>query len=134
MMFFGHMIDEPIRAINGGVPQVLYPDHEHLTFDRDSGSWFIEPLEPKLKGKIIFLCYGGSISRAEMVMGIVEDYHLAEIIGQPTAGVDGDINPFRIIDGFDIYWTGLQVLRQDGSQFHMIGVTPTIPSNERSRK
>jgi hypothetical protein len=29
-------------------------------------------------------------------MGIIEAYKLAEIVGEPTAGTNGDINPFAL--------------------------------------
>lgn len=121
-----HIIDKPINWVNAGIPQVLYPDQEGLTYYRPDVSNAIEPLQPKLNGKLIFLTYGGSISYAESIMGLVEEYQLAEIIGQPTAGANGNINPFRLIDDFYVSWTGMQVLKQDNSQLHLIGVQPTI--------
>ena len=62
-------------------------------------------------------------------MGIVEHYKLAEIVGQPTAGTNGNVNPFTIPGGFTIVWTGMRVLKHDGSQHHGVGIQPTIPAS-----
>ena len=67
-----------------------------------------------------------AISYAESIMGIVEHYRLAEIVGQPTAGANGNINPFHLIGGYRINWTGMKVLKHDGSQHHLIGIRPTV--------
>jgi len=60
-------------------------------------------------------------------MGIVEHYKLGEIVGEPTAGTNGNINPFTVPGGYSIVFTGMKVLKQDGSQHHGVGIQPTIP-------
>ena len=60
-------------------------------------------------------------------MAIVENYKLAEIVGEPTAGTNGNVNPFTIPGGYTITWTGMKVLKHDGSQHHGVGIQPTIP-------
>ncbi|HJM65075.1 MAG TPA: S41 family peptidase [Roseibacillus sp.] len=67
-----------------------------------------------------------SLPYAESIMGIVEHYHLTEIVGQSTAGANGNINPFKLIGGYGISWTGMKVLKHDGSQHHLIGIRPTV--------
>ncbi len=59
-------------------------------------------------------------------MGFIEGYHLATIIGQPTAGTNGNINPFRLFGGYTISWTGMKVIKHDGSQQHGVGILPDI--------
>jgi C-terminal processing protease CtpA/Prc len=60
-------------------------------------------------------------------MGIVEYYKLGEIVGGPTAGTNGNVNSFRLPGGYTISWTGMKVLKQDGSQHHGVGILPTVP-------
>ena len=60
-------------------------------------------------------------------MGIVEAYRLGEIVGETTAGTNGDVNPFTLPGGYTIYWTGMKVLKHDGSRHHGVGVRPTVP-------
>jgi C-terminal processing protease CtpA/Prc len=59
----------------------------------------------------------------------VEHYQLGEIVGGPTAGTNGNINPFKLPGGYTVMWTGMKVLKHDGSQHHGIGILPTVPAS-----
>ena len=59
-------------------------------------------------------------------MGYIEGYQLATIVGQPTAGTNGNVNPFSLPGRYNISWTGMKVLKHDGSQHHGIGILPDI--------
>jgi hypothetical protein len=37
------------------------------------------------------------------------------------------VNPFVLPGGYNITWTGMKVLKHDGSQHHGVGLRPTIP-------
>ena len=74
-----------------------------------------------------FLVDGRAISYAESWMGIIEAYKFAAIVGEPTAGTNGDVNPFNLPGNYTVIWTGLKVLKHDGSQHHGIGIQPTVP-------
>lgn len=124
--FFPHLIDQTVFSQQWHVPMVRYPDRQNLTFDR-SGEWTIVPKAPYLEAKRAFITDGRAISYAESCMGIVEHYKLGEIVGGPTAGTNGNINPFELPGGYRIVWTGMKVLKHDGSQHHGIGILPTIP-------
>lgn len=108
------------------VPQIIYPDQENLV-GYEAHGWELEPLEPHIKGKVVFLTDGRAMSAAESFMGFIEHYKLAEIVGQPTGGTNGNINPFELPGGYFFWWTGMRVLKQDGRQHHLIGVQPTVP-------
>ena len=60
-------------------------------------------------------------------MGIVEHYGLGEIVGQPTAGANGNVNPFTLPGAYRLAWTGMRVVKHDGSQHHLVGIRPTVP-------
>jgi len=66
---------------------------------------------------------------SETIMAIVEHYRLGEIVGGPTAGTNGNINPFEVPGGYRITWTGMKVLKHDGSPHHGIGISPTAPAS-----
>jgi C-terminal processing protease CtpA/Prc len=89
----------------------------------------LEPKQPRYKGKFAFLVDGRAISYAESYLNIVEYYKLAEIVGEPTAGTNGNVNVFKSPGGYTVIWTGMKVLRQDGSRFAGIGIQPTIPAS-----
>jgi C-terminal processing protease CtpA/Prc len=108
------------------VPQIIYPDGENVAGYQNNG-WFMQVRQPHIAGTVVFLTDGRAISYAESFMGFIEGYGLAEIVGQPTAGTNGNVNPFVLPGGFRITWTGMKVVKHDGSQHHLIGIQPTVP-------
>jgi len=110
------------------VPQIIYPDQEKITgyakFNWISG---MKAKKPYLGDKkVVYIIDGSSISYAESCMGYIEGYKLATIVGQPTAGTNGNVNPFDLPGGYTIGWTGMKVLKHNGSQHHAIGIKPDI--------
>jgi hypothetical protein len=90
--------------------------------------WDLEPKQPYVGGRRVFLTDGRAISYAESVMGYVGDRRLGAIVGGPTAGANGNVVSFTVPSGRRITLTGMRVTRHDGtSRFHMIGVLPTVP-------
>ena len=87
----------------------------------------------ELDGKVVFITDGRAISYAESFMGFIEYYRLAEIVGQPTAGTNGNVNFFNLPGGFRVTWTGMKVVKHDGSQHHLIGIQPTVPVHRTIR-
>ncbi len=121
-----YLSDSNLNSAFWRVPQIIYPDHDgeaHFTESR----WNLPPSEPRFQGKIVFLTNGRAISYAESVMGIVEHYRLGEIVGGTTAGANGNVNPFTLPGGYRFSWTGMQVIKHDGTQHHLVGIHPTIP-------
>jgi C-terminal processing protease CtpA/Prc len=108
------------------IPRVAFPDRKDLQFERDDG-WKLSPKTPFLAARKAFIADGRAISYAESCMGIVEYYKLGEIVGGPTAGTNGNVNPFTLPGGYTLMWTGMKVLKHDGSQHHGVGIRPTIP-------
>jgi C-terminal processing protease CtpA/Prc len=109
------------------IPLIIYPDQEHIV-DYQKMGWRLVAREPHIEGKVVFIIFGGCISYAESFMSFIEHYKLAEIVGQPTAGTNGNVNPFNLPGGFRVIWTGMKVLKHDGSQHHLIGIQPTVPA------
>jgi len=85
------------------------------------------PKKPQIRAKVLFLTDGRAISYAESFMSFIEHHKLGEIVGQSTAGTNGNVNPFVLPGGFRVTWTGMKVLKHDGSQHHLIGIQPTVP-------
>jgi C-terminal processing protease CtpA/Prc len=124
--FLTHLYDKPMTSAQWHTPLVLRPDREDMQFRRD-GEWNLQPTQPYLTAKKAFITDGRAISYAESCMGIVENYKLGAIVGAPTAGTNGNVNPFTLPGGYTIAWTGMKVLKHDGSQHHGVGILPTIP-------
>ena len=45
----------------------------------------------------------------------------------PSRSTDPGCTPAGLPAGFEILWTGMRVVKHDGSRHHTIGVIPTIP-------
>ncbi len=126
MRLLPYLIDKPATSEQWNVPIVTYPDRKQVTFA--TSRWPpIPPASPHLKAKIAFLTDERAISYAESYMAIVEYYKLGAIVGGPTAGTNGNIDPFTLPGGYTFIWTGMKVLKPDGSQHHGVGIHPTVP-------
>jgi hypothetical protein len=110
------------------IPQIIYPDQENITgYSKQNWLQMMKAKKPYLGDKkVVYIIDGSAISYAESCMGYIEGYKLATIIGQPTAGTNGNINPFDLPGGYTMAWTGMKVLKHDGSQHHGIGILPNI--------
>lgn len=120
-----HLMKAKGTSAQWRVPVVQRPDREGLTFD--FSNWDVDPEQPRIEGKVAFLTDGRAISYAETFLGIAEHYKLGEIVGAPTAGTNGNINPFSLPGGYQVMWTGMTVLKHDGSRHHGVGILPTVP-------
>ena len=92
-----------------------------------SVGWNLTPTAPKFSGKIIFMTDARAISYAESVMGYVAAWKLGTIVGEPTAGTNGNIATFDVPGGFRLVFTGMRVTGHDGrTQHHLVGVRPDV--------
>ena len=121
----GHLTDKPVTCAQWHIPITLYPDRQHVTFA--FSNWEVAPKKPRFSAKVAFLTDGRAISYAETWMGIIEHYRLAAIVGTPTAGTNGNVNPVSLPGGYQVMWTGMKVLKHDGSPHHGVGILPTEP-------
>ncbi|HET6244541.1 MAG: hypothetical protein H0V01_09885 [Bacteroidetes bacterium] len=107
------------------VPQIIYPNQEKNIGYSQHG-WGLKAKKPYLGGKVIFIIDAQAISYAESYMAYIEGYKLATIVGQPTAGTNGNVNPFKLPGDYKISWTGMKVVKHNGSQLHGIGILPDV--------
>jgi C-terminal processing protease CtpA/Prc len=120
-----HLTDTGVHTAKFTVGSAALPDRLDTAY-RDNG-WPLPPKKPYFSARRVFLADGRAISYAETVMGMVEAFKLGEIVGEPTAGTNGNVNPFLLPGGYSIAWTGMKVLKNDGSQHHGVGILPTVP-------
>ena len=124
--FLAVLSADPLQSPIWQVPIVTRPDRLG-TAEYDISRWEVPPYSTRITGRIVFVIDGTAISAAETCMGMVEAYRLADIVGEPTAGTNGNINPFTVPGGYRLSWTGMRVLKHDGSRHHGIGILPTHP-------
>jgi hypothetical protein len=130
-VLLAHLVDEPARSAQWHVPLVRRPDRVGMSFEQSG--WSVQPAEPHLGGRAVFITDGRAISAAETYLGIVEAYGLAEIVGSPTAGTNGNVNTVMLPSGHTVAFTGMKVLKHDGSRHHGVGIHPTVPARPSVR-
>jgi len=126
-----HIIKEPLWSTKWNVPITARPDRDSTTFHIER--WQFKPKEPFINAKVVFINNPGRVSSGETIMGFIDHYKLAKTVGDTTAGTNGDINIIQLMGGYSIKWTGLRVLKHDGSQFQLIGFRPDYTVNRTIR-
>lgn len=121
-----HLADDVLASARWIIPRTSLPDRLQREFVEFPG-WRLPPLEPRIRGRVAFLTDARAISYAESILGIVEQYRLGEIVGERTAGTNGNVNPLVLPGGFHVSWTGMRVRKHDHSAHHGIGIAPTVP-------
>jgi C-terminal processing protease CtpA/Prc len=121
---FGYLSSTEMYSPKWATPAILFPDRVGISFDIDQ--WKVEPKEPRLSVPIVFLQDVRAISYFETLLGIVENYKLGIIVGENSAGTNGNVTFFSLPGGYRIRFTGLRVLKHDGSQHHGVGIRPNV--------
>jgi hypothetical protein len=116
----------PMEPARFDRPLVFRPDRQGWGYIRST--YTDGPYEPTLTARVAFITDGRAVSYAESYMGYVEGYHLAEIVGEATAGTNGTINYIGLPGGYTLRFTGMRVTKHDGSQHHGVGIQPTVPA------
>ena len=123
IQFISHLTHKPVEWMHTAIPAIHYPDRKKLYYLKDS-ALIINPKPPLLACKIYFLTGGGAISYAEDLLGIIKNYHLAKIVGEPTAGSTGNTNNVFLLGGLFTPLTGMNVTTHKGQQFNTKGIIP----------
>lgn len=120
-----HLIDKPVTSNWFNFAIITQPDRRG--WETRAYHWFLTPEAPRLTGRIAFLIDGGVLSTAESYMGIVEAEHLGALVGGATGGTNGGANLAPVAGGPMLRFTGMDVLKKDGSPHHGVGILPTVP-------
>jgi C-terminal processing protease CtpA/Prc len=120
-----HIIKEPVESAKWNIPENTYPDRQNTVFD--TSRWKVEPKKPYIKANLVFLTNPGHVSAGETFLGIIDHYKLGTLVGDTTAGTNGNINMIPLMGDYSIMWTGMKVIKHDGSQHHLIGFKPDYP-------
>jgi hypothetical protein len=123
--FLRHLTDRPLQSAHFDTPIYLRPHRAGVRYNE--GGWNMPPVEPRFTSNTVFITNGSAISYAESILGVVRGNRLADIIGEPSAGANGNVSFVTIPGGYRISWTAMRVYNRDGSQHHLIGVRPTVP-------
>ncbi|RHJ91737.1 S41 family peptidase [Parabacteroides bouchesdurhonensis] len=124
-LIISHLIEKPVNSTWWNIPQTVYPDRKMVEFDKSNSN--IQPRQPLFKSKSIIINTPAVVSSGETMMGIIDHYNLATTIGESTAGCNGNINRINLPCGYSVMWTGMKVLKHDGSQLYLKGFEPDYP-------
>lgn len=86
----------------------------------------LKPDKNLIKVPIVFLAGPNCYSAGESNLETIKYYKLGVIIGEPTAGCNGDVNLAYLNEKYVLSFTQLKVLNRDGSDFSNIGILPDI--------
>jgi C-terminal processing protease CtpA/Prc len=80
-------------------------------------------------GPVVVLVSPHTQSAAEHLVLTLQAANRVIVVGNPSAGANGNITGVLLPGAFGLTFTGLEVLQPDGSTFHGVGVLPdlTVP-------
>jgi C-terminal processing protease CtpA/Prc len=117
-----HLTDQTIDSPIWQIPIVTADG----TKNYNESTWTISPKRPKFTSQAIFFVDGQTVSAAETVLQMVRSYKLGFIIGETTAGTNGNIVAYDTIGGISVHFTGMRVLNPDRTLLHGHGITPDL--------
>ena len=91
--------------------------------------WSVAPIKPRLDIPVVFLADARAVSQAELFLEMAKQAHLGVVIGEATAGVDGNVTELHLPDRVVVPFTGMRCENRDGTPFHTHGVQPDIAVN-----
>lgn len=124
MKILSNLMQQPENTKWMHIQEIVLPDHARTGWQ--SSGWNLAPSEPHIGGKVFFLTNSNAVSYAESIMGYVKGLKLGTIIGEPTAGANGNVNQVALPGGYGFQFTGMKVTNHDGSQHFMKGIQPDI--------
>lgn len=123
--FLGHFSDTVLRSAHFLTPVLTHPARlrrdflwQHLLF---------HPRQPRLRAKSVFITDERAASYAETLLGIVQHYRIGTIVGRRTGGCNGAPIFLKLPCDYQISWTGMVVLKHDGSRHYGVGIAPDVP-------
>jgi len=125
------LIEKPVTSAWWQIPQTIYPDRKEVGFHKSN--WDIQPKQPLFRSKAIIINVPSVVSSGETMMGIIDYYKLATTVGEPTAGCNGNINIINMPCKYSAWFTGMKVLKHDGSQLYLKGFEPDYPVKKTIR-
>ncbi|MBV6484219.1 MAG: hypothetical protein KFKLKKLM_00711 [Flavobacteriales bacterium] len=123
-----HFKDTLLNSPYWKVPyKTLFSIDKDLYTSRGSAlRWTITPSKKIITVPVVFLTDANAISFSETCLDMIKYYKLGKIIGQPTAGSNGNVNGFWIYDKYNFIFTGMKVLNNDGELITKNGIIPDI--------
>lgn len=129
-----HLTSDTLYSSNWSIPIQRFPGQKKMYYRDSTFRWVLPALSPKYTDNVVFVTDGRTISGAESFMSIVEHYKLGGIVGERTAGTNGNINSFQVFGLYQFWHTEMYISTYTGKAFHGVGIIPQIKVKPRSRK
>lgn len=81
---------------------------------------------PSFDGPVVLLVGPTSVSAAENFSTMLVDAKRVTVVGRRSAGTNGNITGIQLPGAFTFTFTGMEVLHDDRSTFHGIGIVPDV--------
>ena len=115
-----HLADREITSPMWQVPVLPNPGAPTYLATR----WSLRPLLPRLTAPVVALLDGQTASADETVLQIIHDHQLGLLVGETSAGSNGNDSTFRVPGGYEIRFTAMRVANRDGLTIQGRGITP----------
>lgn len=119
-----YLIGEEVETGNWSIPHYTFPDQKNVHF-APVKKWSVKPNGTYLSAKKAFLIGHNTLSYGETCAELIDHYKIGTLVGGNTAGTNGNIN-FSGAGQLQVVWTGMKVLKRDGSPYHGVGVKPDV--------
>ena len=88
--------------------------------------WLIYPRRPHFTGRVVVLTSPQAVSAAETLLGILTHQRRVALVGEPTAGTNGNVMSINLPNELRFDYTGMIVRDDDGREFQGTGFAPDI--------
>jgi hypothetical protein len=121
-----HLLTEPDSLSNLLIKRYIRPNEELPRQGEGLPAWNLQPAEPHIGARVVALCSRLSQSYCEQYLANLKHNKLATLVGQPTAGSNGNVVRTYLPGNLWVYWTGMLVRNPDHSRFFGVGVVPDV--------
>ena len=143
LSIMAHLTDTILSSGNLSETVTYFPDHIQTQLN-PTEKWFIapamsdlsksyakkykypQPTKQRIDRPCVFLVNAISVSFMETLLDMVKHYRLGIIVGENSAGTNGDVVGFNRLSFAPFTVTGYKFTNRDGSQHHGIGIKPDI--------
>jgi C-terminal processing protease CtpA/Prc len=121
-MISDYLNPEPKECYRFTVSDLSYPGKfiwgKNFVYGKNNPNYY--------KGKVVVLINENTQSKAECMVMMLQTAPNVTVIGSQTAGADGQNCPFKIMKGFNTYFTSQGVFYPNKKQTQRIGIEPDI--------
>lgn len=107
------------------IPQISEPFFGSVSWKQIG--WNQAPAEPRFTGSATVLIDARAISYSESLISVLKDHALAQLVGTPTAGANGNLVALDLPSRIRIAFTGMRVTHHDEqTPYHGKGIAPDV--------